>query len=51
MIVTTAQLYKVAYGKFAVGAYNINNMEQLLGLFWRQRQKPRAVHYPALEGR
>src|SRR3954464_7312739 len=33
MIVTTAPLYKVAYGKFAVGAYNINNMEQLLGLF------------------
>jgi fructose-bisphosphate aldolase, class II len=33
MIVTTAQLYKVAYGKFAVGAYNINNMEQLMGLF------------------
>jgi fructose-bisphosphate aldolase class II len=33
MIVTTAQLYKVAYGKFAVGAYNINNMEQVLGLF------------------
>ncbi len=33
MIVTTAQLYKVAYGKFAIGAYNINNMEQLLGLF------------------
>src|SRR5947209_18546712 len=33
MIVTTAQLYNVAYGKFAVGAYNINNMEQLLGLF------------------
>jgi fructose-bisphosphate aldolase class II len=33
MIVTTAELYKVAYGKFAVGAYNINNMEQLLGLF------------------
>ncbi len=33
MIVTTAYLYKVAYGQFAVGAYNINNMEQLLGLF------------------
>jgi fructose-bisphosphate aldolase class II len=33
MIVTTAQLYTVAYGKFAVGAYNINNMEQLAGLF------------------
>ncbi|TVR49492.1 MAG: ketose-bisphosphate aldolase [Puniceicoccaceae bacterium] len=33
MIVTTAQLYKVAYGKFAVGAYNINNAEQVMGLF------------------
>src|ERR1043165_2882390 len=33
MIVTTADLYKVAYGKFAVGAYNINNAEQTMGLF------------------
>jgi fructose-bisphosphate aldolase class II len=33
MIVTTAELYKVAYGKFAVGAYNINNAEQTMGLF------------------
>ncbi len=33
MIVTTAQLYRVAYGKFAVGAYNINNAEQTMGLF------------------
>ncbi len=33
MIVTTAQLYKVAYKKFAVGAYNINNLEQTMGLF------------------
>ncbi len=33
MIVTTNDLFKVAYGKFAVGAYNINNMEQTLGLF------------------
>ncbi len=33
MIVTTAQLYQVAYGKFAVGAYNINNAEQTMGLF------------------
>src|SRR2546421_10785215 len=33
MIVTTKQLYRVAYGKFAVGAYNVNNMEQILGLF------------------
>jgi fructose-bisphosphate aldolase, class II len=33
MIVTTAELFRVAYGKFAIGAYNINNMEQALGLF------------------
>jgi fructose-bisphosphate aldolase class II len=33
MIVTTAQLYKIAYGKYAVGAYNINNLEQTMGLF------------------
>jgi fructose-bisphosphate aldolase class II len=33
MIVTTADLFRVAYGRFAVGAYNINNMEQALGLF------------------
>jgi fructose-bisphosphate aldolase class II len=33
MIVTTDELFQVAYGKFAVGAYNINNMEQALGLF------------------
>ncbi len=33
MIVTTDALFRVAYGKYAVGAYNINNMEQALGLF------------------
>ena len=33
MIVTTKELFEVAYGKFAAGAYNINNMEQALGLF------------------
>lgn len=33
MIVTTRQLFDVAYGQFAIGAYNINNMEQTLGLF------------------
>ena len=33
MIVTTAQLFKHAYGKYAVGAYNINNAEQSMGLF------------------
>lgn len=33
MIVTTKQLFKTAYGKFAIGAYNINNLEQIMGLF------------------
>jgi fructose-bisphosphate aldolase class II len=33
MIVTTKELFKHAYGKYAVGAYNINNLEQTVGLF------------------
>ncbi|MEI6083020.1 MAG: ketose-bisphosphate aldolase [Verrucomicrobiota bacterium] len=33
MIVTTGQLFKIAYGKYAIGAYNINNAEQTMGLF------------------
>ncbi len=33
MIVTTKQLFEHAYGKYAVGAYNINNAEQVMGLF------------------
>lgn len=33
MIVTTKDLFKHAYGKYAVGAYNINNAEQTMGLF------------------
>jgi fructose-bisphosphate aldolase class II len=33
MIVTTDQLFKIAYGKYALGAYNINNLEQTVGLF------------------
>ena len=33
MIVTTTQLFRHAYGKYAVGAYNINNLEQTVGLF------------------
>ena len=28
MIVTTKELFKAAYGKYAIGAYNINNAEQ-----------------------
>jgi fructose-bisphosphate aldolase, class II len=38
MIVTTRQLFEVAYGRFAVGAYNINNMEQARGLFEGHRR-------------
>jgi len=33
MIVTTNELFKYAYGNYAVGAYNINNLEQTVGLF------------------
>jgi fructose-bisphosphate aldolase class II len=33
MIVPTKKLFEVAYGKFAIGAYNINNLEQAMGLF------------------
>ena len=33
MIVTTKKLFEAAYGKYAIGAYNINNLEQTVGLF------------------
>ncbi|MDP8214076.1 MAG: ketose-bisphosphate aldolase [Candidatus Euphemobacter frigidus] len=33
MIVSTKDLFKHAYGKYALGAYNINNAEQIIGLF------------------
>lgn len=33
MIVTTKKLFESAYGKYAIGAYNINNLEQTMGLF------------------
>ena len=33
MIVTTKDLFKQAYGNYAIGAYNINNLEQTVGLF------------------
>jgi len=33
MIVTTKKLFEYAYGKYAIGAYNINNLEQIVGLF------------------
>ncbi|MEJ5171325.1 MAG: ketose-bisphosphate aldolase [Fimbriimonadales bacterium] len=33
MIVPTKVLFEHAYGKYALGAYNINNLEQTMGLF------------------
>ncbi|MCL6475024.1 MAG: ketose-bisphosphate aldolase [Firmicutes bacterium] len=33
MIVPTRILFEHAYGKYALGAYNINNLEQAMGLF------------------
>ncbi len=33
MIVTTSELFKYAYEHYAIGAYNINNAEQAVGLF------------------
>ncbi|MFO7870977.1 MAG: ketose-bisphosphate aldolase [Kiritimatiellia bacterium] len=33
MIVSPIPMFKHAYGKFALGAYNINNAEQVMGLF------------------
>ena len=33
MIVTTKKLFEAAYGSYAIGAYNINNLEQTVGLF------------------
>ncbi len=33
MIVSTKKLFEHAYGNYAVGAYNINNAEQIMGLF------------------
>ena len=33
MIVTTKKLFEHAYGKYAIGVYNVNNLEQIVGLF------------------
>ncbi|MGL6193870.1 MAG: class II fructose-bisphosphate aldolase [Thermoguttaceae bacterium] len=46
MIVTTKELFQQAYGKYAIGAYNINNLEQTVGLFrgnlgkWNKNEDP-----------
>ena len=33
MMISTKLLFEHAYGKYAIGAYNINNLEQTIGLF------------------
>ncbi|MFA6322656.1 MAG: class II fructose-bisphosphate aldolase [Candidatus Buchananbacteria bacterium] len=38
MIVSSKVLFKQAYGKYAIGAYNINNAEQVMGLFLGNQQ-------------
>ena len=47
MIVTTKQLFQHAYGKYAVGAYNINNLEQTVGLFRGKLGKSKTNEEPA----
>ena len=46
MIVTTKDLFKHAYGNYALGAYNINNLEQTVGLFRGNLGKPKSNEAP-----
>ena len=47
MIVTTKDLFRHAYGKYAVGAYNINNLEQTVGLFRGNLGKSKSNEEPS----
>jgi fructose-bisphosphate aldolase class II len=47
MIVTTKQLFAHAYGRYAVGAYNINNLEQTVGLFRGNLGKSKSNEEPS----
>ena len=47
MIVTTKDLFKHAYGNYALGAYNINNLEQTVGLFRGNLGKSKSNDDPA----
>lgn len=47
MIVTTNELFDQAYGHYAVGAYNINNLEQTVGLFRGNLGKSKSNDDPA----
>jgi fructose-bisphosphate aldolase class II len=50
MIVTTNELFRHAYGKYALGAYNINNLEQTVGLFRGNLGKVKSNEEPASAG-
>lgn len=50
MIVTTKDLFEQAYGKYAVGAYNINNLEQTIGLFRGNLGKTKSNDEPSNRG-
>jgi fructose-bisphosphate aldolase class II len=47
MIVTTKELFRIAYGNYALGAYNINNLEQTVGLFRGNLGKSKSNDEPA----
>jgi fructose-bisphosphate aldolase class II len=47
MIVKTNDLFKQAHGKYAIGAYNINNLEQIIGLFRGNLGKPASNEDPS----
>ena len=47
MIVTTKDLFRIAHGNYALGAYNINNLEQTVGLFRGNLGKPASNDDPA----
>ncbi len=51
MIVTTKELFRHAYGKYAVGAYNINNLEQTVGLFRGNLGKSKSNDDPVDSGK
>ncbi len=50
MIVTTKELFDHAYGNYAVGAYNINNLEQTVGLFRGNLGKARPTRSRPIRG-
>jgi fructose/tagatose bisphosphate aldolase len=51
MIVPTSKLFKLAYGTYAIGACNINNMEETFGLFKGSIESQSPFIIQAVEGR